>query len=47
MVRHGGDEAHLTFKAWHFKYLLQEREECQTTVPIKDSLKNSFKNSNK
>lgn len=26
MVRHGCDEAHLTFEAWHFKCLLQDRE---------------------
>lgn len=29
MVGHGGDEAQLTFEAWHFKCLFQNREKSE------------------
>ena len=37
MIRHGGDEAKLSFEAVHFKCLLQDKEESQKLLNIQAS----------
>lgn len=39
MIRHGGDEAHLAFEAWHFKCLSRETAKRQTIIPVKHDFK--------